>query len=80
MSIHKAATATGAAALVLSINNIEVVYDHIILVLKGVSLDVPRDGIVALLDAMVLARRRRLSKNNAGVEALHSHTWKRESD
>jgi len=34
---------------ILSVNNIEVVYDHVILVLKGVSLDVPRGGIVALL-------------------------------
>ena len=32
-------------------NNIEVVYDHVILVLKGVSLEVPRGGIVALLGA-----------------------------
>jgi len=36
---------------ILSVNNIEVVYDHVILVLKGVSLDVPRGGIVALLGA-----------------------------
>ncbi len=36
---------------VLSVNNIEVIYDHVILVLKGVSLDVPRGGIVALLGA-----------------------------
>ena len=35
----------------LSINNIEVIYDHVILVLKGVSLDVPEGGIVALLGA-----------------------------
>ena len=51
MSITKAATATEAAAPFLSVNNIEVVYDHVILVLKGVSLDVPRGGIVALLGA-----------------------------
>ena len=36
---------------ILSIKNIEVIYDHVILVLKGVSLDVPRGGIVALLGA-----------------------------
>ncbi len=36
---------------ILSVNNIEVVYDHVILVLKGVSLEVPRGGIVALLGA-----------------------------
>ena len=35
----------------LSINNIEVIYDHVILVLKGVSLAVPEGGIVALLGA-----------------------------
>ena len=35
---------------ILSVN-IEVIYDHVILVLKGVSLDVPRGGIVALLGA-----------------------------
>lgn len=35
----------------LSINNIEVIYDHVILVLKGVSLEVPEQGIVALLGA-----------------------------
>lgn len=37
--------------IVLSVKNIEVIYDHVILVLKGVSLDVPRGGIVALLGA-----------------------------
>ena len=36
---------------ILSVNNIEVVYDHVILVLKGVSLTVPRGGIVAILGA-----------------------------
>ena len=35
----------------LSINNIEVIYDHVILVLKGVSLEVPQGKIVALLGA-----------------------------
>ena len=34
---------------VLSVRNIEVIYDHVILVLRGVSLDVPQGGIVALL-------------------------------
>jgi branched-chain amino acid transport system ATP-binding protein len=36
---------------ILSLNNIEVIYDHVILVLKGVSLHVPRQGIVAILGA-----------------------------
>ncbi len=35
----------------LSINNIEVIYNHVILVLKGVSLEVPEGGVVALLGA-----------------------------
>lgn len=36
---------------ILSVNNIEVIYDHVILVLKGVSLEVHKGGIVALLGA-----------------------------
>lgn len=40
-----------SADAILSLNNIEVMYDHVILVLKGVSLDVPRGQIVALLGA-----------------------------
>lgn len=40
-----------ATDTVLSVNNIEVIYDHVILVLKGVSLTVPRGGIVAILGA-----------------------------
>lgn len=35
----------------LTVNNIEVIYDHVILVLKGVSLEVPKGRIVALLGA-----------------------------
>ncbi len=42
---------TAAADKYLSINNVEVIYDHVILVLKGVSLDVPKGKIVALLGA-----------------------------
>jgi branched-chain amino acid transport system ATP-binding protein len=37
--------------LMLALNNVEVVYDHVILVLKGVSLSVPQGAIVALLGA-----------------------------
>jgi len=40
-----------ARAPYLSVNNIEVIYDHVILVLKGVSLEVPEGNIVALLGA-----------------------------
>jgi branched-chain amino acid transport system ATP-binding protein len=43
--------ATDTANSLLSVNNIEVIYNHVILVLKGVSLDVPLGGIVALLGA-----------------------------
>jgi len=35
----------------LNVNGIEVIYNHVILVLKGVSLTVPEGGIVALLGA-----------------------------
>lgn len=35
----------------ISVNNIEVIYDRVILVLKGVSLEVPEKGIVTLLGA-----------------------------
>ena len=40
-----------AASPILSVNNIEVIYDHVILALKGVSLEVPEGGITALLGA-----------------------------
>ena len=43
--------AAASAAPILAVNNIEVVYEHVILVLKGVSLEVPRGEIVALLGA-----------------------------
>ncbi|MFZ2266314.1 MAG: ABC transporter ATP-binding protein [Azonexus sp.] len=44
-------TAATAPDHYLAINNIEVIYDHVILVLKGVSLHVPKGKIVALLGA-----------------------------
>ena len=40
-----------AAAVALALNNVEVIYDRVILVLKGISLSVPEGGIVALLGA-----------------------------
>lgn len=40
-----------ASEAILRINNIEVKYHEVILVLKGVSIEVPRGGIVALLGA-----------------------------
>ena len=45
------ATATAESRPLLAVNNVEVIYDHVILVLKGVSLQVPEGGIVALLGA-----------------------------
>jgi len=54
MSAQTMSSATGPAAAdqpLLSISNIEVIYNHVILVLKGVSLQVPKGGIVALLGA-----------------------------
>jgi branched-chain amino acid transport system ATP-binding protein len=44
-------TAVSAAPALLEVNGIEVIYNHVILVLKGVSLTVPEGGIVALLGA-----------------------------
>lgn len=40
-----------ASPALLAVNSIEVIYDHVILVLKGVSLAVPEGGIVGLLGA-----------------------------
>ena len=45
MAVHE----NNNGATLLSVNNIEVIYNHVILVLKGVSLTVPEGGIVALL-------------------------------
>ncbi|MDI3338215.1 ABC transporter ATP-binding protein [Defluviimonas aestuarii] len=39
----------GKTETLLEVNNIEVIYNHVILVLKGVSLNVPKGGITALL-------------------------------
>ena len=38
-----------APTIVLNVNGIEVIYNHVILVLKGVSLQVPQGKIVAIL-------------------------------
>jgi branched-chain amino acid transport system ATP-binding protein len=50
-AVISSALVAAAAAPILSVNNIEVVYDRVILVLKGVSLTVPAGGVVALLGA-----------------------------
>ena len=41
----------------LAVNNIEVIYDHVILVLKGVSLAVPLGSTVALRQGQSTSRR-----------------------
>ena len=51
MASDPATVAPATVATYLSVNNIEVIYDHVILVLKGVSLTVPKGKIVALLGA-----------------------------
>jgi len=48
---EKLETGAATAAPLLNINNIEVIYDHVILVLKGVSLQLQKGGITALLGA-----------------------------
>jgi branched-chain amino acid transport system ATP-binding protein len=48
---NSAPPSADSAPPLLDVNNIEVIYDHVILVLKGVSLSVPEGGIVALLGA-----------------------------
>src|SRR5438874_12433769 len=45
------AAPAAATAPLLSVRNIEVVYDDVILVLRGLSLEVPEGAIVALLGA-----------------------------
>ncbi|MBU2534412.1 MAG: ABC transporter ATP-binding protein, partial [Alphaproteobacteria bacterium] len=47
----EAASAALNVEPILTVNNIEVIYDHVILVLKGVSLDVPKGSICAILGA-----------------------------
>jgi len=51
MSTAAAPSPAPAPEKILSVNNIEVLYDHVILVLKGVSLEVDKGGIVAILGA-----------------------------
>jgi branched-chain amino acid transport system ATP-binding protein len=46
-----AAPSLQPATPILAIKNVEAIYDHVILVLKGVSLIVPEGGIVAILGA-----------------------------
>ncbi len=48
---NTSSNAASAPAILLDVNGIEVIYNHVILVLKGVSLQVPEGKIVALLGA-----------------------------
>jgi branched-chain amino acid transport system ATP-binding protein len=51
VGIAAAAAQEAAAGPILAVRNIEVIYDHVILALRGVSFEVPRGRIVALLGA-----------------------------
>ncbi|MGE3916249.1 MAG: ABC transporter ATP-binding protein [Hyphomicrobiaceae bacterium] len=51
MTSASATPAVPSTVPIVAVNNIEVIYDHVILVLKGVALTVPKGGIVALLGA-----------------------------
>ena len=51
MSSAASTASVAAEKPFLSVSNVEVIYSSVILVLKGVSLDVPKGGIVALLGA-----------------------------
>ena len=77
------------AAPLLSVNNIEVVYDRVILVLKGVSLEVPAREIVALLGAngagksttlkaissLLRAERGEITKGRVDYDGARSDRW-----
>ena len=51
VQIGSGPASAAAGESVLRVNNIEVIYDHVALAIKGVSLDVPKGGMVALLGA-----------------------------
>src|ERR1700688_2867792 len=55
-TVRAAPSAVTAPAPLLSVRNIEVVYDDVILVLRGLSLEVPKAAIVALLGASVAGK------------------------
>ena len=44
-------TPTSKREMILSLNNVEVIYDYVALALKGASLEIPKSGMVALLGA-----------------------------
>ena len=66
----------------LNVNGIEVIYNHVILVLKGVSLQLPEKGIVALLGGLSIqktdeARKRRHPerKKKISAGAIRHRRW-----
>jgi len=77
MSAVEPVSTASAPERILRVNNIEVIYDHVILVLKGVSLDVPKGGIVALLGANGAGKTTTLKAVsnllNSASQSPHSH-------
>src|ERR1041384_2101297 len=83
-----AQTDPAPAVPILVVNNIEVIYNHVILVLKGVSLSVPSGGITALLGAngagktttlkaisnLLHAERGEVTKGSIVFEGDHVHS------
>ncbi len=73
----------------LEVNNIEVIYNHVILVLKGVSLSVPKGGITALLGGngagktttlkaisnLLKSERGEVPKGRSYTKARRCRTW-----
>jgi branched-chain amino acid transport system ATP-binding protein len=57
----------------LEVNNIEVIYNHVILVLKGVSLKVPKGKITALLGGNGAGKTTTLK---GGIESAAFRTWR----
>lgn len=51
MNSHTSQSTPAALAPILSVRNVEAVYDEVVLVLHGISFNVPAEGIVALLGA-----------------------------
>jgi branched-chain amino acid transport system ATP-binding protein len=59
-----------APTTLLEVNGIEVIYNHVILVLKGVSLTVPEGGIVALLGERGAVTKGTIELRGERIEAL----------
>jgi branched-chain amino acid transport system ATP-binding protein len=68
----RAAPAQAAPTPLLSVNNIEVVYDDVILVLRGLSLEVQRGAIVALLGANGAGKSTTLKAISASIPTRSS--------